>query len=375
MVATTLGGTSLGEVSNASDRQFYFGLNRIPTVNFRIRLDNPLADNLVEGKALIKVYDRSSGVPVIHFNGPVVSSEETGSDLSATVAVSAAGPLWRLAYRLIGKTSGANATGYSYGSVLSQVDRGVIIRDIINTVNADFYTGIGVNSVQSTTQTYVAYTPYKQALEGIYELVQGVGAPDFEIVPQEPQVVALSGVSGFPKIGYMNIAPFVGTAKPNVVFEFGTGKRNVANYSRQTNLENLLNRGYSLPANDTASNTPTQPVVSSTDANSISTYGLYEGVVQTDVTTQAMRQQLVNENVRVRKTPRQIIQFQPTREDPGRPGRVPAYGIDYSVGDAVRFRAIVNGLIRVDASFRVYAVNMTLDDNGVAQPTLTLTTD
>jgi hypothetical protein len=100
----------------------------------------------------------------------------------------------------------------------------------------------------------------------------------------------------------------------------------------------------------------------------------------------------VQENVRVRKVPKRIIAFTPVAEDSSAPietRRVPRPFADYNVGDVVHFRAIerfpvtdsagtVIGYTEtptVDLLVRVFAIQIDLDDAGVAQTAVALQDD
>jgi hypothetical protein len=363
LVLTELNGAAVGELLNASSRRVSFGVNRVPSAGFTIRLDNPLADEVLEANKLVKAYRDG----VLRFVGPIVAAEEvSGAGASGTVAVTAAGAAWRLAHRLIGK----GATGYAQGTSGATVDRGTIIHAMLAAANADGYTGIDAGTHAASSSTYVAFAPYKNLLEAVNELANALDGPDWVVRPVEPTTVA-AGV----RIGLLDVAPVIGTARPAAAFEYGAGRRNVAEYRRTLSLDAMLNAAYGPPG----SGEPGGTTVTKTDAPSIAAYGRLEGLVAADL-PQPLRQALVDEHVRVRKAPRQLVTFTPTREDRATPGRVPQYGTDYVVGDVIPFRAVMrtavaDASIRVNASLRVYAVDFAIDDLGEEAPTLTLTAD
>lgn len=374
-VVTNTAGTALGELRNASNRRVGLGINRNPTAAATIRLDNPLADTLLNGASRLKVYETGSpfSTPIMHFHGDVASAEEVGvgDGGPGSLAFTFAGPMTRLAERLIGK----DATGYTSGTALAPRDRSLLVADVLAAANAVAYTGVTLGTVTNVGSTsFLAYSPYKVAGEAITELVNTLDGPDYEVVAVEP-VADSGGV----RIALLNVKGAVGQARPAAVFEYGTGRRNVVNYRRQVSY-GILNAGYILPS----SANPAGTVVAASDATSIATYGRREGLVAGDLAVDLLRQRLVDEHVRVRKQPRQIITFEPTRDDPARPGRVPRFGVDYFLGDAVPFRAVARtqnaaGAIvdttRVNASLRVYGIDWSIDELGAATPTLTLTAD
>jgi hypothetical protein len=118
---------------------------------------------------------------------------------------------------------------------------------------------------------------------------------------------------------------------------------------------------------------------------------LYEAVIPGELQSDDLRLKLVQENVRVRKVPKRIIAFTPVAEDPSAPietRRVPRPFADYNVGDVVHFRAIerfpvpTRGTVigytetpTVDLLVRVFAIQIDLDDAGVAQTAVALQDD
>jgi hypothetical protein len=354
-VATSLAGANVGEILNAKNRGVGLGLRRVETCGMLLRLDNPLADSLLNGDLLVKAYDGTT----LRFVGQTIGAEEVNDGTNASVQITCASPLWRLNKRFVGK----GTVGYSQGTAGAQVDRGTIMSSMLNAVNTEAHTGIELGTVAASSNTYVAYTPFKRVLEAFTELAQGVAAPDFRFRPQEPQAV-----SGGTRLGYLDIAGTIGQNRPATIFEYGVNRRNVASYKRQVSLEGMMNAGYAL---DPAGGAPTSAV----DNTSIAAYTRLEDLVPTDLSVAALRQTLVDEHLRVRKNPRQLIEFTPVRDDPAAPGRVPRFGTDYEIGDVVRFRAVHGTTVRVNAMLRIFAIEYKIDEEGAAVPTFTLTAD
>lgn len=360
-VACELDGTPIGDLGQAYDRKVRHAFNgRLKTCSFRLRLDNPIADALLAGAALVKAYEDQE----LRLVGELASFEEVASGDGGSLAFTFADALARLGWRLLGK----DAVGYVDGTAASPIDKSTLASNLLAAANASGYTGIEAGDVTTTGSTgSVAFAPYKDALSALGEIVNAIDGPDIELLPVEPTTNG-SGV----QIGELTVQPAIGEAKPNAAFEYGYGRRNVASYKRRGDLTILLNRAYNLPP----SSDTTATVMTATDATSITNYGLREGLVATDVEVAELRQDLVDEHVAIRKSPRVLIEFQPTREDPATPGRVPQYGQDFTLGDAVPFRAVSEaGVVRVDALLRVYAIDWAIDDNGTAAPTFTLTSE
>lgn len=355
VLADLAAGTALGEVTKATARTLTVGLNRLPTAAFTVRLDHPLAGRMLEATALVQAYQvAADGSKTLRFAGPVVAAEESAQGAGGTLQVTAAGAFWRLGHRLIGRS----AAGFSQGSAVSQVDRGQIAAAILAAVNADGDTGIRLGTVQPSAPGYVGPWRFIPASEAITQLSATLDGFDFEVAPVEPTVDS-AGL----QIGTLNVAGVIGQTRPEAIFEYGTGRRNVQTYTRPVTLDGLLNAAWNLP--EGFPENPVSAVVSSSDATSIAQWGRMEGLVTGDVTVDAMRAQLVAEHVRIRRNPRQVITFDPART-------APRFGPDYLVGDVVTARARVGGSTRFDGQFRVYGVTVSIDDEGTATEQLEL---
>jgi hypothetical protein len=391
-VLTDRQGNQLGELRNASNRSLRFPLNRTPTVSFQIDATHPSAPWFLDvDKVLLKAYDDSTGSRVLRFYGPVVGYEKTRNAQGGTMTVTAAGVQWRLDHRLIG----GSATGATFGTTsLALLDRGEIMGRTIDALNVseqiNIFTGAGDTGIRrgtitASSSTYVGPWRFKGAGEAFAELSGTLDGPDWEVAPVEP-VTDAAGV----KTGVLNVAAAIGSVQPNVAFEFGAGQYNVAEWKDIGDANTLANVAHNLPPGypDNA----TQVVVTNTDAFSIGDRGLYETVVAADLVTDDLRTKLVQEHVRIRKVPRRIVQFTPIAEDSAvalSTRRVPRLFADYIVGDTIRFRAVERfpvydtagtvvttaAVPTVDLLMRVFAAEISLDDNGVASTSLTLQQD
>lgn len=367
-VITDADARALGHLRGAKTRRVAIGINRNPVVSTVLRLDDPLTNAILGGKTYCKVYERDPNVGIfaIRFVGRIGALDESGDGggMPGSVGVTFGGPFTPFAKRLLGKTP----TGYEDGTPLAPKDKSELLAGLVLAANAEGYTGVDLGTVSNVgVADYLKYTPFKKASDAIGEVVNTIDGPDFELVMQEPQVVA-----GGIKIANMNVLPVVGQARPAAVWEYATGRHNVSDYKRVVSYD-LANRVYGLPP---ASN-PTGAVVMAEDTESISAFDLQEELVGTDLEVEQFRQSVVDEHVRIRKQPQQTITFTPARDDPSKPGRVPRYGIDFFLGDSVPFRAVdpVTRQVRVNAMLRVYAVDWEIDDAGVLSPKLTLTGD
>lgn len=360
-ILTDLAGVELGEVFQARTRTLSRPLNGLPTASFNVALDNPIVD-LVIGSTplarvnlLLKVYRDG----VLQFVGPLVACEETAEGATGSLSVNAAGALWRLYRRLVGKTT----AGYGDGTPLAMKDLGLIASNLITTVNAEGDTGIRIGAVTASVNSYVGPWYFKKVGEGILEIGPGtLGGFDFAIDPVEPTADA-----GGVKIGSFRAAAAFGTQRDNAAFEFGVGRRNIASYRRPITAEGLANKAYHLaPGFPDSVDASLTPVISAQDAASIAARLIHEDVVSADLAPNSLRQTLVNEHVAIRKRPRELVMFTPVPEPNLN------YGVDFAEGDVVPGRAVFGGRVRFDALFRIYGVDFTVDDMGREELELTL---
>lgn len=359
-ILSDLTGVEVAEVFQASSRACSRPLNGLPTASFTIALENPIADTIIGstplqyGNLLLKVYRGSTRMLV----GPIVALEENVSGERGTLSVTAAGSLWRLYRRLIGKTT----AGYGDGTPLVMKDLGTIAKNMIDVANAEGDTGIRPGTITASTSSFVGPWYFKKIGEAIIEIGPGtLGGFDFTIDPEEPVVDA-----GGLKIGTFRAGPFLGTTR-NLVFEYGTGLRNVASYRRPITAEGLANKVYHLaPGFPDSVDAGLTAVISATDSASIAARLIHEDVVNADLSPDDLRQKLVNEHVAIRKRPRELVVFNPTRNLPYN------YGTDYVEGDVVTARAVYNSKVRFDAAFRLYGCDFAIDDQGNEQVELTL---
>lgn len=347
-VVTNASGVALGTLDkSAYDRSVRIPINASRTCSYRVRHDHPLADALLTAPdVLTKVYDDDKR---LHFVGPVVTAEETsGSPGGASIAVTCADAGWRLGKRLIGKAD----AGFVMGSALLPVSLGSIGKAIVDAVNADGESGVEVGDWATTGQGFAAGWLWKPALEAIGELSGTLDGFDWLIEPIEP-------AAG--KFGRIHFYDALGQFRPTAVFEYGTGKHNVGSYKRAVNADAIANRVYAVPPSGAEG-----VVQVAENAPSIAQHGVYEDVASNDLAPDAMRLQLAQEHVEVRRNGRQTIEFTPTALGG------PDEGTDFEVGDIVTFRAKVGDEPRIDALFRIFSIQYDIDAEGLAARTVTV---
>lgn len=372
-------GDGVGVLAGASQRSIVIPYNGMRTFTFTIPFRHPRATRLLRGDCLVKGYRLPPGkAPTVDSNWrlafigePQSFNEQSFADASGGPRITfvCADPLFRLLYRLLGMgvdPDSGKGLGYALAGPTAQIDLTVICGFILAEANTRGYTGIDVGSSTLTgTLGYFGPVYAKKAGEALAEVAALLGGPDFEVEPVEP-----SGAWPATNIGLLNLYASQGTTKPNVLFEYGTGKRNCTAYSRSGNNE-ILNAAFGLPPGfpdapamivPAGGGTPIpDPVTASVDLASVAARGYREDVVSTDLATVLLRQKLCDEYIRIRGTPREQVFFTPAGQTQA---GVPDPGADYWVGDRVTARADVDGELRVNGTCRVYGLTFNPDDQG-----------
>lgn len=358
-------GNAYGELQDADNRNVNLLLDQITTGSFSIRTDNPLVNVLRQAdQTFIKAY--RNGVLLGH--GPCVPGYQKQVDIQTkNMTVNWAGVGWRLGHRLIPASFSSAGVSYPANAAAGgTMDRGQMAVAIINDLNSQPLpsgispqladTGIRIGSVPATTTTGVGPWYYQNALTAINQLSATLDGFDWEIAPTEPTPDA-TGL----QLGTFNCAAAIGSYKQEVVFEYGDGKNNVASFTETGDFTGALNSAYSLPPGfpDAA----TQPVLSFGDAAAVVASGtIYSDVIAGDLTVDDMRNRLLVENVTVRKVPKRVVTFVPSNDLT--PGVVPQFGTDFIVGDTFQFRAVEFGVETINAIFRCYGVQFSVDAQG-----------
>lgn len=365
VLVTDLDGAGVGEVSNPYDRSLSFRHNRVTTSHFAVRLDDPLADRLLDMDLLVKLY-QDDELKAVH---EVTDVEEVVDGASKRLGVTCQDPFWRLGGRLCGKS----LDGFNPGLQ----DRGTAALLALAEVNLEDDTGIRQGTFELSASDYIGPFAFKPVGELIAELAAPLDGFDWRIVPVEP-VVDGAGL----KVAELNIYAALGSYQPDAVFAYSNDeddRGNVNSYTRAITKQTMLNTGYSLPPGFPDSSAGA--VQTWADATARARWHWREGVIPGDVADDALRLKLVQEHVAVRKNPRETIVIGAPRAgdlaELAKQGihvpQSPIFGVDYDVGDVVPFRASVDGQTRFDGLVRVYGADLAIDNNGREYPTLTVT--
>lgn len=342
-------GNQLGEVVNAHDRVINRALNGISSARFTVRGDHHLAPSInSEEGLLLRAYDNSN---VLRFHGAIRTVEDVvrGSDYSVTCTFADAGVI----------LDGRFDSTISIFHPTQDTGRAAWLCAKQRQDHATKY-GISMGVIgDSESGSTVPWQeePYMHALQTIVELSESAAGFDWYINPIERTIV-----SGDACIGAWVLDGVIGTSKPNAIFEWGTGTNNIQDWNRTKDWTKLLNIALSITGEqDPKDSTGTRIQIQASDATSATTYGEHFDVIESfGIEDTGLRQELVDAHVAVRANPRQIYTLSPTSALIAQP----TFGVDYFLGDLVRFRAMYNGTTLFDGQVRVYSVEITIDDNG-----------
>lgn len=342
----------LGDILNFHEAKLALPLNKINTASFQVRLDNPLAESMISDLGYIKIYRNK----VMLFYGPLITVAEVGSGDNASMQVNAAGPEWFFSQRLLGKTAaGIKMTGAEA--------RSAKFVSLLNGTNIESHIDYTTGPISGGSTAIYETTPFRTLAEVLDDMSNTAEGFDWDIIPQENVV---NSVVTSQKIGRLVAANVLMAEQANAVFEWGVGRHNIASFTRTVDRSTLANRCYNITA--AGPEAAGAPTVVAENAESIATYGVQEVLVNASILSTALRQALVNENVEVRKNPRQTIAFAPTTGGVN----VPILGVDFKVGDSVRVRLVQKEAIHFDAMVRVWGAEFSLDENLKEVQTLTV---
>jgi hypothetical protein len=364
-VVTDMAGGVHGEVQNAKTRTFNDPLNSMRQAGFTIDIDNPMAYYLTETDCLLKVYrqPKRGGSYQRLLVGDVVQAEERGDGNSEMVDVLAADPFWRVIKRIIPASLAVNdknqGTGYTAGAPGGLLNLGQICKDMLATLGTTGITGGTVEGGIAASMVGPLYATF--AGQMIQDACATLGGPDFYIDPNEP-----SGAMPDTVFGTINFVVKRGVTNANIVFEYGTGKRNVVSYSRLRTKQNSANNVIGLPQGWPTSITKGDHIVATSNSGAINARGQLDDLAGADVVSIDLRQKLCDEHVTVRKDRQQQITFVPKNNCPIE------YGPDYMTGDIVTARAYARGTWRYNGTARIYGTAITIDENDNEVVALTL---
>lgn len=268
----------------------------------------------------------------------------------------------------VGVDSLGRGIGLTIGTPSVMIDMGAMILFIVNLLNSGFYTGIAIGTNTASTNSVLGPVYASYSSDIIQQICASGGGPDFEIVPNEP-----TGAWPGTTIGTINTVPHLGTiplsgVPPAVTFEYGTGRSTLASYDRLLTRQQVANTIWSTPQGFPTLSAAGDTTIDVQDATSLAAIGQFDYLLASDVTTLAMRTELITEALGVMKSGQQQLTFQPTVDCPH------DYGQDYKVGDIVGAMAKDPTIrsVRFNGTTRLYGVQITADENDADTTQLTL---
>lgn len=349
-------GNRVGEIINAYEREFTANLSKPATASFQIRKDNALVPYLFSETEdyFLQVWQGE----VLRFWGPILTTNYVAQDGSpASIAVNAADPMWYMTKRFAWKPE---TNGYLLSGDKITIAEGYISYQY---EREPFRVGNPGGQLSGNTGTYLA-GPFKEGLAVINDLSQGFDGFDWYIEPvATPWTSTNANLPGF---GTFRAAAVVGSAKPNVVFEYGTGRRNMRGMNflqDQTTRANVAWNVSELGSEASAANP--SPYLAKSDPTNYGRYGIFEEMAElSSVNNVAMREQYTQEMVNVRKNKRRVLSMTSDIDDGT--GRVPRFGVDYWLGDTITAHGVDEGFTLFSGQVRVYSTQVKLNDAGTA---------
>jgi hypothetical protein len=346
---TTPTGELVGELTNARERSLQLGLSRTSLANFRQNWEDPLSEDLLRGaETLLQVYDDEK---VLRFHGRPVSLEATADGDEKLLAATFAGPTWNWQYRVVGRSANASTASGT---------RAAIAKTLIDAANAEGTTRARTTATSAgSTVTNFNYGPYESLWEAVRRSAEGLDGYDWIETPEPWN-------DGY--IAHWTTADLLGAEQPDTVFEYAGGRSNVQQLTWNRDWSTMANQLWHLADGGIDAPGSNGATLTASDSASAVSYGLFQAVVEAQgIVTAELRNQLLQDHLRVRAEPREVYTFTPDIADPGRPGRVPVFNTDYTIGDLVVLRCQEGPLF--DGYVRVYAVTINIDDAGTASVT------
>lgn len=334
----------IGDILNFREMKLFRGLSKVSTLSFSVRLDNPLAQNLAECRDHVQAYRNKQ----LMLWGNELTVQEVGNGDDATLKVNIVGPEWKFTKLLIAQN--VEYTKFAPGTNLGEA----IAKEVkeVKPVNGLYVYAPLAKCKLEKTITQEFKVRYKYLSEFIEECYDAYGGFDWVVEPRLQSETEEQGIAE------LIIKDVIGEARPNAAFQWGGGRRNVANYTHTIDRTTLINRAINFPPSGPTS---TNRIIVEDTESGIIRYGLNEELIQSDILSKTLREGLVKENIEVRKVPRKTVTFEPIPDDGS--GRVPVFGADFNLGDTVPVLISYNGSIRLNAEVRVWGVEFLVDEN------------
>lgn len=314
----------IGPLVDAKNFSLEATLNRPGRANFVYPSASPLAVSIIPVFTCVILMYKDQ----ILWSGPVWSSNETEPDgRKSVIAVGWSELLYHRVLRV--KTTYTEKT------------RGSIILALLGIANAQKDTWISAgndaDSAPVLTKTFEAFENIGQAIELMTTIEAG---PDYYIDPATRK---------------LHIKTWDSYADhPEILWAYGWGPHNVESFSRQTDVDSMVNR-----LNVAGKNSDTIRYVAQ-DLTSQADFQLFESqTTLSSISDQNVLAAYGEAEVVYRGTPRVTYTFQPHGG-----ANQPLIFRDFALGDKCRLRAVAEPNIEVEQDIRVFSAQLSIDENG-----------
>ena len=345
-------GTHVGEVLDASERKLNFKLFQPSTIECKLPIQTAMATEILSrGEGQLIAYKGTT----CQLTAELTTIETIGDASGVSLKLVATETMWpRLKKRLIGKTN----LGFS---VTTATDQGLVVQNLLDDINDEDDTGLANGSLQVTSNMTGGPWHFYPFTDWLMELASNLTSGiDFFQYPLDP-----SENSGF--TGLLIARSTFGNDKPDVFIEYGWGQENARDFRYVIDAEGLANYIYVLPA-DFPDNVGLT-IAEASDSTSITDRLRREVTVPNDLKALALREELADVHLELRKQPRELFMINPNAEQPGVEFGL---GADYFLGDVIKGRVSAQGSVLLDGNVRVYGAELDISNEGLVVPTLTL---
>jgi hypothetical protein len=357
---------NVGLLNTATGRKLSLALNASESASFQVNTLDAIAPYITPISTCIVCYRNGQ----LKWSGPVWTVKEKVASQEGKVEVSCIGWFQLLLFRLLKtgalsfgaesptKGVGPSGTSTALAHTYTEIEPQLIAKDLLERTNYDYPTGIvpGIFESQGLGIKWnITYQRFQNIGQAIQQLANTENGFDFRIDPETLKMNAYyatvkSGATIFGK----------GKDRPNAVFGYGWGPKNLISLERTVDGSQLANQMSTIG----------QYVAQQySNSASISKFGLFEAQdAQTSIVSTAILQALAQVEVESRAEPIVIYNFSVVPINAGK--NVPAPLVDYDIGDFV-YVGSKYGRMQVFSTtgkgpqpMRVFGMDIEIDDNG-----------
>lgn len=350
----------------ASNIELQYTLNRPAMLSFDVPSEDSAVNNLYStsglpwlhaGDRIIKAFRKSDasepGGWELEFVGRVWTTEDQGDGDACRTMVTCYDPLYDLIKRIVRRKDGTFLKDATfYGVPGSTAIKRMIDRTNTYGVRPTFIATAGDDVGWDATAVITKDFQQAMILPSMIEIM------DSATVDIYTRYVNFKSVdhSTWPTYAHVGAAARVGQDRPHTVIGYAGPPRNATGFNRTMTMETFANdiTGWGKSAKGHEAH--------ETDTTSIEQYGAFEdAMVLTDVEYAEFVDDLINEELVLRKLPRDIVSFQPQPESAQSPFS------EFALGDTIMVNAALapNPVTRqqVEGLQRIYGFTLQIDDD------------